>query len=101
MNLIDNLLATLPNGLVREVRVGPFLTAVVVEVKGNLSCGLASTLGDENHHHGGGSAVRDAGELTKRSARAIAELVHSQSSMEAAIGMAAIMPCCQHARSSG
>jgi len=44
MNIIDNLLATLPDGQVREVRVGAFRTAVVVEVavRSGLSVGSGS-----------------------------------------------------------
>ena len=61
MNLIDDLLATLPNGSIQEVRVGAFWTAVVVETAGQLRCGLASTLRDEDHHHGWGPTVRAAG----------------------------------------
>jgi uncharacterized protein (DUF4213/DUF364 family) len=91
MKLIDELLATLPDGPVRDVRIGAFWTAVVVEVMGQPCCGLASTLrDDDNHHHGGGPAVRDAGLLLPRSAQHLAGLAHSPHPMEAAIGMAAI-----------
>lgn len=90
MSLIDNLLSTLPDGLVREVRVGAFWTAVVVEVKNHQRCGLASSLRNENHHHGSGPDVREAGRLMEHRARELAELVRSKSLMEAAIGMAAI-----------
>lgn len=90
MKLIDDLLATLPDGSVSDVRVGAFWTAVVVEVEGQRRCGLASTMRDEgNHHHGKGPAVRDAGKLMGRSARELAELARSDSPMEIAIGMAA------------
>ena len=34
MKLVDELLTTLPDGSVREVRIGAFWTAVVVEVTG-------------------------------------------------------------------
>jgi len=90
MNLIDDLLTVLPDGRVQDVRVGAFWTAVVVEVEGGRRCGLASTLRDEEHHHGRRPAVHDAGRLTERSARDLAGLAHSESSMEAAIGMAAV-----------
>lgn len=90
MKLLDDLLNTLPDGLVQEVRVGAFWTAVVVEVAGRRQCGLASTPHDEGHHHGQGPAVGDAGHLTDHSAREFAELARSDSLMEAAIGMAAI-----------
>jgi uncharacterized protein (DUF4213/DUF364 family) len=90
MSLIDDLLATLPDGPVQEVRVGAFWTAVVVEVAARQSCGLASTLRDENHHHHTGPAVQDPGRLTERSARELAELARSDRPMTAAIGMATI-----------
>jgi uncharacterized protein (DUF4213/DUF364 family) len=97
MKIIDDLLSTLPDGShgdgdlsVQEVQVGAFWTAVVVEVGSHRRCGLASTLRDEDHHHGGGPAVQDAGRLMEWSAQELAELAHSKSPMEAAIGIATI-----------
>jgi hypothetical protein len=91
MTLIDDLLGTLPDGLVRDIRIGAFWTAVVVEVEGQIRCGLASTLRNgTQHHYGGEPAVRDAGDLAEQSCRALAELAHSCRPMEAAIGMATI-----------
>lgn len=90
MPIIDDLLAGLPDGPLRQVLVGAFWTAVVVEVEGQPRCGLASTLHNDDHHHGGGPAVPEAGRLLARSARELAGLAHSRSPMEAAVGMAAI-----------
>jgi uncharacterized protein (DUF4213/DUF364 family) len=91
MNLFDELLTTLPNGEVWDIRVGAFWTAVVVEVEGRQRCGLASTVrDDDNHHHGGGPAVRDAGLFLDRGARELAELARSYHPMEAAIGLATV-----------
>jgi uncharacterized protein (DUF4213/DUF364 family) len=90
MNLIDDLLATLPDGSIQEVRVGAFWTAVVVETAGQQRCGLASTLRDEDYHHGWGPTVRAAGSLMTRSAQELAELARSCRPMETAIGMATI-----------
>ena len=90
MQLIDDLLAVLPDGPVRDVRVGAFWTGVVVEVAAQTRCGLASTMRAEGHHYGGGPAVPQAGGLMERSARDLAELARSDSLMEASIGMAAI-----------
>lgn len=90
MKIIDDLLVTLPDGLLREVRVGAFWTAVVVEVAGVQRCGLASTLSGSPDHHHGEPAVRDAGRLTERSAREVAGLARSGSPMETSIGMATI-----------
>jgi uncharacterized protein (DUF4213/DUF364 family) len=90
MTMIDKLLATLPEGPVQDVRVGAFWTAVVIEVEGRRRCGLASTPRSEEHHHGGGPAVQDAGRLAEQRARDLAALARSESLIEAAIGVAAI-----------
>jgi len=90
VKIIDELLSSLPDGPVRELRVGAFWTAVVVEVAGQRQCGLASTLRPDDHHHGGGPAVRDAGRLAKSTARQLAELARSYRPMEAGIGIASI-----------
>jgi uncharacterized protein (DUF4213/DUF364 family) len=91
MGLIDELLTTLPDGSVRDIRVGAFWTAVVVEFDGHRRCGLASTLhDDDDHHHGGGPDIRDSCLLMDRSARELAQLARSYRPMEVAIGMATI-----------
>jgi uncharacterized protein (DUF4213/DUF364 family) len=91
MALLDDLLAALPDGTVSEVRVGAFWTAVVVNVQGKRRCGLASTLVSGNdHHHTGTDDVADAGHLTGYTARQLATLVRSSSSLEVSIGMAAV-----------
>ena len=97
MSIIDDLLATLPflpptsggdrGGAVREVRIGAFWTAVVLEDGG---CGLASALRDDDHHHHSQNPVRGAGHLHQRSTRELAELARSDSLLEASIGLAAI-----------
>jgi uncharacterized protein (DUF4213/DUF364 family) len=91
MKLIDDLLDSLPDGPVRDIRIGAFWTAVVVKVAGQRRCGLASTMqAGDHHHHGGGPAVREAGSLLPRGALALAALARSYQPMEAAIGMATI-----------
>lgn len=90
MKIIEDLLANLVDGPVRDVRVGAFWTAVVVEVADQTRCGLASTMRVEGHHHAGGAAVRQAGRLMEQSARDLAELARSDSLMEASIGVATI-----------
>jgi uncharacterized protein (DUF4213/DUF364 family) len=90
MSIIDQLLATLPEEPLQGVWVGAFWTAVVIEAEGRRRCGLASTPRSEEHHHGGGPAVPDAGRLEEQSARDLAGLARSESLMEAAIGVAAI-----------
>jgi uncharacterized protein len=90
MNIIDDLLLSLPDGEVKDVRVGAFWTAVVVEVAGRLRCGLASTLRPDCHYHGSGPAIREAGFLLENDARTLAGLASFESPLEAAIGIAAI-----------
>ncbi len=96
MPILDELLASLPDGTIDELLVGAFWTAVVADVNDRRQCGLASTLREDDHHHGGGPAVPDAGSLLERSARELAELARSKSPMEAAIGMAAINALLPH-----
>ncbi|MBC8449678.1 MAG: DUF364 domain-containing protein [Chloroflexi bacterium] len=91
MSITDDLLATLPDdATVQEVRIGAFWTAVVVERGGRRCCGLASALRGEDHHQSGHYPVRGAGWLTERSALELAGLIHSDSLLEASIGMATI-----------
>jgi uncharacterized protein (DUF4213/DUF364 family) len=90
LKIIDELLSSLPDGPVRELQVGAFWTAVVVEVAGQRRCGLASTLRQNNHHHDGQPAVHDAGRLAESSGRQLAELARSYRPIEAGIGFAAI-----------
>lgn len=61
MNVIDDLLAQIPDGRIRDVRVGAFWTAVVAETNEALRCGLASTLRDDEHHYSNEPTVHDAG----------------------------------------
>lgn len=90
MEILDQLLATLPDAPVLELRVGAFWTAVVVNTGHREQCGLASTLRRGGHHHGGGPEVPEAGRLLERTARQLAGLARSPNPMEASIGMAAI-----------
>lgn len=91
MPIIDDLLATLPAGVVRDVRIGVFWTAVVVEVEGCRRCGLASTMvGPDDHHHSGAADVAAAGNLMDHSSAELAALANASSQLEVSIGMAAI-----------
>ncbi len=91
-NLIEDLLAALQTGAsVRDVRVGAFWTAVVVEGPfGERRCGLASTPGKDEAHHHGTPLVRQAGGLIELGALGLAALARSDSQMERAIGLAAV-----------
>jgi uncharacterized protein (DUF4213/DUF364 family) len=85
VRILDELISSLAtDAAVREVWVGRFWTAVC-----SRECGLASTTGSGEHHHGT-SPVRDAGSLNGRSALELAGLAYSDSSVEAGIGLAAI-----------
>ncbi len=89
MTLFDLLLESLAQGTVRSVDVGLFWTAVVVESEGRLRCGLAATHHRADHEHAQ-PAVGEAGDLEQRSASDLAQLVHSESPTEVAIGLATI-----------
>lgn len=85
MTLLDELLETLDTDRpVRDIRQGVFHTAVLAR-----HCGLASTLPKDALRQSP-PMVAEAGRLLDKSAKALAAMVHSDSLMEAAIGMAAI-----------
>lgn len=85
MKIIDELLATLDyEAPVRDIRQGPFQTAVLTR-----HCGLASTPHDSGPHHNR-TSVAEAGLLVEKDAKALAHMANSESSLEAAIGMATI-----------
>lgn len=68
---------------VKEVRVGPFWTAVH-----SRGCGLSSTLFE--HDHAAGPPVKEPGKLKEKSALELAALAKSESTLERSIGLAAI-----------
>lgn len=89
--LTEKLLETLPDTPVQRVLIGTHWTAVVVEREGRLCCGLAASMHPENdHHHGGGPDVPDAGRLHLKSGHELAGLVRSDSPPEVSVGMATI-----------
>jgi uncharacterized protein (DUF4213/DUF364 family) len=64
---------------------------VVTETRGQQRCGLASSLQPgEDHHHGTGPVIPDAGRLHETSGRALAEYVYSKNPPEVSVGMASI-----------
>jgi uncharacterized protein (DUF4213/DUF364 family) len=85
--IINALLSTLNyQTTVRDIRVGPYWTAVVTR-----NCGLASTPHATDHHHRGlPSPVKDAGQLLQKDVLGLARMARSESALEAAIGMATI-----------
>lgn len=85
MKIIEEVLSTLNcEAPVRDIRQGPFQTAVLTRY-----CGLASTPHDPGPHHGRGP-VKEAGSLTQKTSLQLARLALSESQLEAAIGMATI-----------
>lgn len=89
MKLLEDLLTTLPDGNVIDVRIGLHWTTVVVNSNGIRYCGLASTIGLQHEHHGR-SDVPDAGCLELQSATALSSLALSEPGALASVGVAAI-----------
>jgi uncharacterized protein (DUF4213/DUF364 family) len=76
MSITEDLLKTLPDGNVLEVRIGTHWTAVVVDVLGEVRCGLASTLlGSYDHHNE--PDVPEAGYLETFPALGLAHMIDS------------------------
>jgi uncharacterized protein (DUF4213/DUF364 family) len=89
MKMLAEILETLPDGEVEEVRIGLHWTAVVVNVNGEQRCGLASTLvGGHDHHKE--ADVPQAGELEGISGRELARLALGNAPTQASVGMAAL-----------
>jgi uncharacterized protein (DUF4213/DUF364 family) len=85
VRIFDDLLSIIDyEAPVREIRQGPFQTAVLTRY-----CGLASTPHEAGPHHVR-KPVPEAGSLTEKTARDLADMAKSESLYEAAIGMAAI-----------
>jgi len=84
VKVLEEIIAALKeNAPVREVRVGPFWTAVWSRY-----CGLASTTFE--HDHASGPPVSDAGRLKEKSVLELCEYALSGSLLERSIGLAAI-----------
>jgi len=85
MKILDDLLSTLNyDAPVRDIRQGPFQTAVMTR-----NCGLASTLNERDRHHGK-APVKEVGFLLEKDAVELARMVYSPSLLEASIGMATV-----------
>lgn len=97
MQMIRDILDTLPDGRVMDVRIGLHWIAVTAEVNGVQRCGLASTLAAEHHHHRQEPNVPQAGSLEMLSGRQLAEMALSCNPTQASIGIAAmnaLLPPC-------
>ena len=87
MSITEALLQSLEtDALVRQVLVGAFWTAVMLETDPP-RCGLASTLRGATHDEG--PPVPRAGHLLEHNGRELAGWLRSPSTLEASIGMAA------------
>jgi len=95
LQLIKEILNTVPEGAVNSVIVGLNWTAVSVEVNGKRLCGLSSTI-KSPHTHGNEYDVPDAGSLTTCSARELASLCASDKPALASVGTAALNALLQH-----
>lgn len=89
MQILAEIISALPDGEVRDVRIGLHWTAVAVETGGELRCGLSSTLSTP-HGHDHGPDVPDAGRLDGLSAQTLAALALSPHPTQASLGVAAI-----------
>lgn len=89
MKLLKNILQTLPDGKVLDVRIGLHWTAVVVEVAGVRQCGLASTLSSAHDHHKEPD-MPNAGQLDQLSGCELAEMALIGNSLRASVGLAAM-----------
>jgi uncharacterized protein (DUF4213/DUF364 family) len=85
MKVLDDLISTLDfNARVRDIRQGIFHTGVLSRY-----CGLAATLPKDALRQEG-PLVKEPGLLLEKSARDLVQMAHSESILEAAMGMAAI-----------
>lgn len=88
MKLIEQLVSSLADGRVIEVRIGLHWTAVVVEVDGNRRCGLASTVATDHVH--GTLDVPQAGQLEAFTGLELAAMANTGQPTLSSIGIAAI-----------
>jgi len=89
MQILADIIASLPDGEVENVFIGLHWTAVVVRTGCERRCGLAATLREE-HGKIGKPDVPDAGNLTRFTALQLAQFVLTSKGALGSIGMAAI-----------
>ena len=87
--LIADLLHDLPSGEIIDVCIGLHWTAVVADVGGVLSCGLASTLRSDLHNHGE-PTIPTAGNLIGMPATELAANLKSEHPTRSSLGLAAL-----------
>ena len=89
MKIIEDVISTLEDAKVVDVRIGLHWTAVIVDINGKQSCGLASTVNND-HHVEGVPDVEMAGSLSSLSALQLANFALSPSNIQTSIGISAI-----------
>lgn len=99
MEIFNKLISSLPKGRIVSVNIGLFWTAVVVEVNGKQSCGLAATMANLEFEHARLPAVEEAGRLEGIPALYLLNGLDSKSYTEVAVGLAtmnALLPPIQN-----
>jgi uncharacterized protein len=85
MKIIDDIISKLDfDATVRDIRQGPFQTAVLT-----INGGLASTPHNPGPHHDK-APIKEAGSLLQKDVLTLAKMAYSSSDLEASIGMATI-----------
>lgn len=85
MRIIEDLITAVdPEAQLRDIRMGPYWTAVLTR-----NCGLASVAPTPHHQHDS-SPVSEAGFLSEKNVRDLAYMARSDSALEASVGMATI-----------
>lgn len=86
MDILSSIINNLQDDArVKEVRIGPFWTAVISK-----NCGLASTTLGFQEHIASGPPVKEAGSLREKTALELCKYVDSESLLERSVGLAAI-----------
>jgi uncharacterized protein (DUF4213/DUF364 family) len=86
----ESLIQAMQPGQIERVRIGLHWTLVTARVGDEIRAGLATTLPSVGHHHRDWPDVREAGELERMDARALADLLASPSPVERSVGLATI-----------
>ncbi len=89
MTIASEILSSLPEGRLVDVRLGLHWTAVVAEVAGERRCGLASTE-TEPRPHGAPPEIPSPGRLEQATARELAGWIQSEVPLRRSVGAAAV-----------
>lgn len=88
--IIEKLADSVLPGKVVDIRVGIFRTAVVMETRAGIRCGLAATNVHHNLENYKEAAIESSGFLLNKTSRELVQLVFSNHPTEVTIGLAAI-----------